>query len=105
MCAIALSYYNHSENETEIARTKRKINQLTRKIRSLTRSRLIPSRGNLTPEKKVVQENAIDTHKRLLEAEYRELCAIYRGANLLAQKVSFSSPGPGLTEKPLETNE
>jgi hypothetical protein len=101
MCAIALSYYNHSENESDIARTKRKIKSLTRKIRSLTRSRLIPSRGNLTPEKKIVQEKAIITHMRLLEAEYRELCAIYRGANLLAQKVSFSEPGPGLTEKPL----
>ena len=101
MCAIALSYYNHSENESDIARTKRKIKSLTRKIRSLTRSRLIPSRGNLTPEKKIVQERAIITHMRLLESEYRELCAIYRGANLLAQKVAFSDPGPGLTEKPL----
>jgi hypothetical protein len=101
MCAVALSYYNHSENESDIARTKRKIKQLTRKIRSLTRSRMTPSRGNLTPEKRVVQEKAIITHMRLLEAEYRELCAIYRGANLLAQKVSFTAPGSGLTEKPL----
>jgi hypothetical protein len=101
MCAIALSYYNHSENESEISRTKRKIKQLTNKIRSLTRSRLIPSRGNLTPEKRVVQEKAIITNMLLLEAEYRELCAIYRGANLLAQKVSFPSPGPGLNEKQL----
>ena len=101
MCAIALSYYNHSENESDIARTKRKIKSLTRKIRSLTRSRLIPSRGNLTPEKKIVQERAIITHMRLLESEYRELCAIYRGANLLAQKVAFSEAGSGLTEKPL----
>ncbi len=101
LCAIALSYYNHSEIESDISRTKRKIKQLTKKIRSLTRSRLIPDRGNLTPEKRVVQEKAIITHMRLLEAEYRELCSIYRGANLLAQKVSFSDPGPGLTEKPL----
>lgn len=101
MCAVALSYYNHSEIESDISRTKRKIRQLTKKIRSLTRSRLIPSRGNLTPEKKVVQEKAIITHMRLLEAEYRELCAIYRGANLLAQKISFTEPGPGLTCLPL----
>jgi hypothetical protein len=101
MCAIALSYYNHSENESDIARTKRKIRQLTNKIRSLSRSRLIPSRGNLTPEKRIVQEKAIITNMRLLEAEYRELCSIYRGANLLAQKVSFTEPGPGLTCLPL----
>ena len=101
MCAVALSYYNHSEIESDISRTKRKIKQLTKKIRSLTRSRLIPSRGNLTPEKRVVQEKAIITNMRLLEAEYRELCAIYRGANLLAQKVSFTEPGPGLTCLPL----
>ncbi len=101
LCAIALSYYNHSEIETDISRAKRKIKQLTKKIRTLTRSRLIPDRGNLTPEKRIVQEKAIITHMRLLEAEYRELCSIYRGANLLAQKVTFSQPGPGLTEKPL----
>ena len=101
LCAVALSYYNHSENESDISRTKRKIKQLTKKIRTITKSRLIPSRGNLTPEKRVVQEMAIITHMRLLEAEYRELCSIYRGANLLAQKVSFNNPGAGLTEKPL----
>lgn len=101
MCAIALSYYNHSENESEIARTKRKIKQLTNKIRSLTRSRLIPNGGNLNPEKRIVQEKAIITHMRILEAEYRELCAIYRGANLLAQKVNFTEPGLGLTCLPL----
>ena len=101
LCAIALSYFNHSEIESDISRSKRKIKKLTKKIRGLTRSRLIPGRGNLTPEKREVQVKAIITHMRLLEAEYRELCAIYRGANLLAQKVSFSSPGPGLTEQPL----
>jgi len=101
-CAIALSYYNHSEIESEISRTERKIKSLTNKIRGLTRSRLIPGRGNLTPEKRVVQVKAIITNMRLLENEYRELCAIYRGANLLAQKVAFSAPGPGLTERPLD---
>jgi len=101
LCAIALSYYNHSEIESEISRAERKIKSLTNKIRSLSRSRLIPGRGNLTPEKRVVQVKAIITNMRLLENEYRELCAIYRGANLLAQKVAFTSPGPGLTEQPL----
>jgi hypothetical protein len=102
ICAIALSYYNHSEVESEISATKRRIKRLTNKIRNVTRQRLIPSRGNLTPEKKEVQVKAIVTHMRLLEAEYRELCSIYRGANLLAQKINFTNPGPGLTEIPLE---
>ena len=101
LCAIALSYFNHSEIESDISRSKRKIKKLTKKIRGLTRSRLVPGRGNLTPEKREVQVKAIITHMRLLEAEYRELCAIYRGANLLAQKVSFTTPGPGLTEPSL----
>ena len=105
LCAIALSYYNHSEIESDISRTQRKIKSLTKKIRSLTRSRMLPGRGNLTPEKRVVQIRAIITHMRLLDAEYRELCAIYRGANLLAQKVSFVAPGPGLTEPPLNIPE
>lgn len=101
VCAIALSYFNHSEYESNIARTKRKIKRLTSKIRKLTKSKMTPNRGNLTPEKRVVQVKAIVTNMRLLEAEYRELCAIYRGANLLAQKVSFTNPGAGLTENPL----
>lgn len=101
LCAVALSYYNHSQVEDDISRTKRKIKQLTKKIRNHTRSRLIPGRGNLTPEKRVVQEKAIITHMRLLEAEYLELCSIYRESNLLAQKVAFANPGPGLTCPPL----
>jgi len=101
MCAVALSYYNHSENESDIARTKRKIKQLTRKVRSLMKANLIPNAGNLTSEKKKVQLNSILSDMRSLEAEYRELCSIYRGANLLAQKVAFAAPGPGLNEKPL----
>ena len=105
LCAIALSYYNHSEIESDISRSKRKIKTLTKRIRGLSRSRLLPGRGNLTPEKRVVQVKAIITHMRLLEAEYRELCAIYRGSNLLAQKVSFAAPGPGLTEPPLNIPE
>jgi hypothetical protein len=101
MCAVALSYYNHSENESDIARTKRKIKQLTRKIRSLMKANLIPNAGNLTPEKRIVQMKSILTDMRILEGEYRELCSIYRGANMLAQKVAFSAPGPGLTCLPL----
>ncbi len=102
ICAIGLSYYNHSEIESAISSSKRRIKRITSKIRSLTRARLIPGRGNLTPEKRVVQNKAIVTNMRLLEAEYREICGTYRGANMLAQKVSFTEPGPGLTEKPLE---
>jgi hypothetical protein len=105
LCAIALSYYNHSEIESDISSTKKKIKTLTNKIRSLSRSRLIPGRGNLTPEKRVVQVKAIYTHKKVFETEYRQLCAIYRGANLLAQKVAFNNPGPGLTEPPLDDPE
>ena len=105
LCAISLSYFNHSEIESDISRSKRKIKTTTKRIRSLTRSRMLPSRGSLTPEKREVQVKAIITHMRLLEAEYRELCAIYRGANLLAQKVSFTTPGPGLTEPSLNIPE
>jgi hypothetical protein len=100
-CAIALSYYNHSEVESDISRSKRRIKRLTKKIRGLTKARLIPSRGNLTPEKREVQVNAINAAKQVLEAEYQELCAIYRTSNLLAQKTSFDEPGPGLYNPPL----
>jgi hypothetical protein len=102
LCAIALSYYYHSDLESEIRTSKRKIKRLTGRIRNLMKARNTPGGGNLTPEKKVVQVRAIVTDMQVLESEYRELCAIYRGANLLAQKISFTSPGPGLTELPLE---
>lgn len=101
MCAIALSYYNHSEIESELSRTKRNIKKCTNKIRRLSRARLIPDRGNLTPEKRVIQVKAIHTHMGFLESEYRELCAIYREANILGQKIRPNEPGPGLIEKPL----
>ena len=101
-CAIALSYYFHSDLESEIRTSKRKIKRLTGRIRNLVKARNIPGGGNLTPEKKVVQARAIMTDMRILESEYHELCSIYRGANLLAQKTSFTNPGPGLTELPLE---
>lgn len=101
LCAIALSYYNHSQVESELTSTRRRIKRITSNIRNITKSRLIPSRGNLTPEKREVQIKAILTHMHSFEAEYREVCAIYRGANLLAQKNAFPNPGPGLTEKPL----
>ena len=102
LCAIALSYYFHSDLESEIRSTKRKIKRLTSRIRNLMKARNTPGGGNLTPEKKLVQIRAITTDMQVLDSEYHELCSIYRGANLLAQKVAFTSPGPGLTELPLE---
>ena len=101
LCAIALSYYNHSELESEMSLTKRRIKRTTRRIRNLTKASMTPSRGKMTDEKKLIQQQAIEAHKQTVESEYRELCAIYRQANLLAQKISFTDPGPGLTEEPL----
>ena len=39
-----------------------------------------------------------------LEAEYREICADYRGANLLAQSEAMASEGHGLIEQILDLN-
>jgi hypothetical protein len=39
------------------------------------------------------------------EAEYRELCAEYRGANLLAQAEAMAATGHGLIERPLQLPE
>jgi hypothetical protein len=101
LCAIALSYYYHSDVESELSTTKRRIKRTTRRIRNLTKASMTPSRGKMTEEKKLIQRQAIEAHKQTLESEYRELCAIYREANLLAQKTGFGSAGPGLTEEPL----
>jgi hypothetical protein len=37
-----------------------------------------------------------------IESEYREICAEYRGANLLAQSEAMASEGHGLIEKNLD---
>lgn len=101
LCAIALSYFFHSEIESEIRSTKRKVKRLTRKIRRLTKSLNTPGEGNLTPDKKVILGHAIDADMRVLTAEYQEICSVYVAANLRAQKVKFTNPGPGLDGPPL----
>jgi len=101
LCAIALSYFFHSEIESEIRSTKRKVRRMTRRIRSLTKSLNTPGEGNLTPDKKIVLGHAIEADLKVLAAEYYELCSVYIAANLRAQKVKFTNPGPGLTEPPL----
>ena len=102
LCAIALSYYFHSDLESEIRSVRRKIKRLTKRIRSITHAINNPNKGILSPEKREVQIKAIRDDIEHTNAEYHELCAVYRTANLLAQKSTFTKPGPGLTESELD---
>lgn len=102
LCAITLSYYFHSDLESEIRSVRRKIKRLTKRIRSITHAINNPNKGILSPEKREVQIKAIRDDIEHTNAEYHELCAVYRTANLLAQKSTFTKPGPGLTEAELD---
>jgi hypothetical protein len=77
----------------------------TRKIKKLTKARMIPGRSEMTPEKIRIQKEALISAMRQLEAEYREICAEYRGANLLAQSEAVPAEGHGLIETKLDIDD
>jgi uncharacterized membrane protein YidH (DUF202 family) len=85
LSAMALSYFNHAEVEVQ-----------------LDKSKMIPGRTEMTPEKRRIQREALQSAMWQFEAEYRELCAEYRGANLLAQAEAMAATGHGLIERPLQ---
>lgn len=101
LSAMALSYFNHAEVEVQLDRAKRRVKKITNKIKRLSKAKLIPGRTEMTREKKAIQREALKSAMWQFEAEYRELCAEYRGANLLAQAEAMAAVGHGLIEKPL----
>ena len=101
LSAVALSYFNHSELDVQLNRTRRKIKTLTERVKKLEKLRLIPGRSNMTSEKRLIQSESVLSSMRLLEAQYREICAEYRGSNLRAQSEAMAATGGGLDEQPL----
>jgi hypothetical protein len=101
LSAIALSYFNHSELDVQLNRSRRKIAKLTARIQRLEKLRLVPGRSNMTSEKRAIQSHSVLANMRLLEAQYREICAEYRGSNLRAQSEAMAATGGGLDESPL----
>ena len=102
LSAMALSYFNHAEVEVQLDRAKRKVKRATKKIKRISKAKMIPGRSEMTPEKLRIQREALCSAMWQLEAEYREICAEYRGANLLAQAEAMAAEGHGLIEKNLE---
>lgn len=102
LSAMALSYFNHAEVEVQLDRAKRRVKRATRKIKRISKAKMIPGRSEMTPEKLLIQREALCSAMWQLEAEYREICAEYRGANLLAQAEAMAAEGHGLIEKNLE---
>ena len=101
LSAVALSYFNHSELDSQLNKTRKKIKKTSRRIEQLAKARLVPSRSKMSPEKREVQVRAVVASMRLLDAQYREIAAEYRGANLLAQSEAMPALGTGLVESPL----
>lgn len=97
-CAAALAYYNHSEVESNIRRTKKALKKLNRDWARKKKMLISPAGSHITPEKQVVQLKALLAAMNLVETEYKHVCAEYRGANLLSQKESLASEGIGLDE-------
>jgi uncharacterized membrane protein YciS (DUF1049 family) len=104
LSALSLSYFNHAEVEVQLDRAKRRVKRITKKIMRLSKSKLIPGRSKMTPEKTRIQREAICSAQWQLESQYREICAAYRGANLLAQAEAMAAEGHGLIEQKLEIN-
>ena len=102
LSAMALSYFNHAEVEVQLDRAKRRVKRATKKIKRISKAKMIPGRSEMTPEKLLIQREALCSAMWQLEAEYREICAEYRGANLLAQAEAMAAEGHGLIEKILE---
>jgi uncharacterized membrane protein YciS (DUF1049 family) len=102
LSAMALSYFNHAEVEVQLDRAKRRVKRATKKIKKISKAKMIPGRSEMTPEKLLIQREALCSAMWQLEAEYREICAEYRGANLLAQAEAMAAEGHGLIEKNLE---
>ena len=102
LSAMALSYFNHAEVEVQLDRAKRRVKRATKKIKRISKAKMIPGRSEMTPEKLLIQREALCSARWQLEAEYREICAEYRGANLLAQAEAMAAEGHGLIEKNLE---
>jgi uncharacterized membrane protein YciS (DUF1049 family) len=105
LSAMALSYFNHAEVEVQLDKSKRKVKRITRKIKRISKAKMIPGRTEMTPEKRRIQREALQSAMWQFEAEYRELCAEYRGANLLAQAEAMAATGHGLIERPLQLPE
>ena len=101
LSAIALSYFNHSELDVQLNRSRRKIAKLTARIQRLEKLRLVPGRSNMTSEKRVIQSHSVLANMRLVESQYREICAEYRGSKLRAQSEAMAATGGGLDESPL----
>lgn len=101
LSAIALSYFNHSELDVQLAKTRRKIRRITKRIKKIKMMQHIPGRSTLTPEKRKIQIESVFANMRRLESQYREICAEYRGANLRAQAEAMAANGSGLNEDPL----
>jgi hypothetical protein len=101
LAAIGLSYYNHSEVDAEISHAKRALKRLRRRQNRLNNSLNTPDSGVLTGDKQAIQTQSIENERNRIRSQYREIAAIYRESNLLAQAQNFSEPGPGLTEPEL----
>ncbi len=103
LAALALSYFNHAEIEVQLDRAKRREKKIKRQIKSLNRKKMTIGRHKMTPEKAKIQMEALCSAGFQLEAQYRELCAEYRGANLLAQAEAMGGGvgSGGLQEQPL----
>jgi hypothetical protein len=102
LAALSLSYFNHSEIEVQLDQAKRREKKIKRKLKRLNKKIMTPGRSKMTPEKMQIQESALKSAMWQIEAEYREICAEYRGANLLAQSEAMASEGHGLIEKNLD---
>lgn len=102
-----LSFMHHSETESALSKSKRRYlwkrylaNRMEKKRRKQGAS---VEEANLSMEKLIGQEQVVLVSKlNLLSAQYREVCAVYRDANIHNRRDELDGAHPALKEEPLQ---
>ena len=102
-----LSFLHHSEIEAALNRAR--LVYMWKKFRLGRASRSSSKKGSSVQESGVNLEDAIERERevlnsrlQLLIAQYREVCAVYRDANIHARRDEIHGSHPALLEEPLD---
>lgn len=103
--AIGLAYFNHSEPQSLVHATKRKLDKLNKRISHVSAKETAVPKGLLTAAKREVQWSALENEYKSIIARYGFLANVYINANLLAQPNSRKSAGLGLVPEELPNDQ
>jgi hypothetical protein len=100
--ATWLAFFNHSELDTRINRTKKRLSNLNDTEADLLDETWDMPEGVLTPEKRVIRARILNDEYTSLKNRYMTVAEIYVRFNLRHQPDQRTERGPGLTPAPLD---